>query len=406
MPPATNRNIPSKILTEEENRVIFDILASQKCTTLATTVVQVQLAQPNPSSWTKKCTGVLCLVKDYAVKSYFLRVYSPVGKTLLWEQEIYLNFQYKKSTEYFHTFQAHDCTAGFNFADTDEAASFYLTLTNKLKLKKEKNATVSRSKQKNKHQQPISNKPLDTYVRKDSAQVKSLNLSHNKRRPRDKGGKKLTKLDISQPTEFRHLKHVGWDENSKSLVEEVSEEWKDLYSSIGLTTADLHDENIMQMVHKVVEQRGGIEKANKEITLRRQRPSLSRPSLPPVHGSPAPCPPPPPCLPSLPGPIPIPIPASLPPYSSSRSPSPPLPSPPPLPVPPVSEPRESLFDQIHRGIELRKVHNTEEMKKKAPPLAEESSIITALDKELARMNPRVQRSDSESSDGSDWDDMD
>ena len=35
-----------------------------------------------------------------------------------------------------------------------------------------------------------------------------------KKDKKDKGGKKkLTKEDISTPTEFRHVSHVGWDPN-------------------------------------------------------------------------------------------------------------------------------------------------------------------------------------------------
>jgi Wiskott-Aldrich syndrome protein len=31
---------------------------------------------------------------------------------------------------------------------------------------------------------------------------------------KDKGKKKLTKEDISTPTDFRHVSHVGWDPDS------------------------------------------------------------------------------------------------------------------------------------------------------------------------------------------------
>ncbi|GAA6084037.1 neural Wiskott-Aldrich syndrome protein-like, partial [Tachysurus ichikawai] len=41
--------------------------------TLASAVVQIYAADGN-SSWTKKCCGVACLVKDNFQRSYFIRV--------------------------------------------------------------------------------------------------------------------------------------------------------------------------------------------------------------------------------------------------------------------------------------------------------------------------------------------
>lgn len=53
-------------------------------------------------------------------------------------------------------------------------------------------------------------------------------------------------------------------------VSQVSDEWKDLYLTIGLTGAHLEDENIISTVMKVVERYGGIQNATKELTIRRK----------------------------------------------------------------------------------------------------------------------------------------
>ena len=53
-------------------------------------------------------------------------------------------------------------------------------------------------------------------------------------------------------------------------VGQIADEWKDLYSTIGLTAAQLNDENIITTVKDVVERYGGIKKANRELTLRRK----------------------------------------------------------------------------------------------------------------------------------------
>ena len=41
---------------------------------MATTVVEVFFAHPDPSRWTKFKTGIVCYVKDNIRKSYYIRL--------------------------------------------------------------------------------------------------------------------------------------------------------------------------------------------------------------------------------------------------------------------------------------------------------------------------------------------
>lgn len=53
--------------------IYFYVLLFLNSQALATTVVQMLLAAPkNSNSWTEKLLGVLCLVKDFLKKSYFI----------------------------------------------------------------------------------------------------------------------------------------------------------------------------------------------------------------------------------------------------------------------------------------------------------------------------------------------
>ena len=46
------------------------------------------------------------------------------GRTVVFDQEIYHQFQYKTPRSYFHTFEADDGQVGLNFADNNEAVNF------------------------------------------------------------------------------------------------------------------------------------------------------------------------------------------------------------------------------------------------------------------------------------------
>jgi hypothetical protein len=49
--------------------------------------------------------------------------------SVIFEQELYADFEYNMETPYFHTFEMNSVLAGFSFADEVEADMFYLAVT-------------------------------------------------------------------------------------------------------------------------------------------------------------------------------------------------------------------------------------------------------------------------------------
>ncbi|XP_010879884.2 neural Wiskott-Aldrich syndrome protein [Esox lucius] len=113
----------SHLLTVRENALLFTLLGAQ-CKTVASAVAQVYLSVPGHQGWRNVGCGVVCLVKDCSQHSYFLRLYCVKRAKLLWEQELYVQFQYSAPRPYFHTFPADDGQAGLNFTDEAEAQRF------------------------------------------------------------------------------------------------------------------------------------------------------------------------------------------------------------------------------------------------------------------------------------------
>lgn len=128
-----NTNHPSLLLNQQQNNLVFSLLG-KRCYTLATAVVQLVLTEPTSlNEWSLKATGVVCFVKDHPKKSYFIKVYDCDNRRLTWQQEIYPSFEYKTPRPYFHTFEAHDCIVGLNFASEQEAQIFKETILGKLR---------------------------------------------------------------------------------------------------------------------------------------------------------------------------------------------------------------------------------------------------------------------------------
>lgn len=125
MPPAaTQDNKSSCLLSFEENQQISRLLGirCQVCIvvshfesvfvlffgsqTLSTSVVQLYVTQhPHHSQWMKKCTGVLCFVKDNIRKNYFFRIFCLKKNNMLWEHEMYNNMEYLVLCPYLHSFE-------------------------------------------------------------------------------------------------------------------------------------------------------------------------------------------------------------------------------------------------------------------------------------------------------------
>ncbi|OBS73554.1 hypothetical protein A6R68_15908, partial [Neotoma lepida] len=84
--------------------------------TMSSAVVQLYAADRN-CMWSKKCSGVACLVKDNPQRSYFLRIFDIKDGKLLWEQELYNNFT---------------CQVALNFANEEEAKKFRKAVTDLL----------------------------------------------------------------------------------------------------------------------------------------------------------------------------------------------------------------------------------------------------------------------------------
>uniref|UniRef100_A0A3B4BM45 WH1 domain-containing protein n=1 Tax=Periophthalmus magnuspinnatus TaxID=409849 RepID=A0A3B4BM45_9GOBI len=115
-------NVGSMLLTPQENECLFNHLG-RKCMSLSSAVVQVFTAERN-SSWSKRCCGVACLVKDNPLRSYFIRVFDLRDGKMMFEQELYNNFNLSSSRPYFITFTGDTCQVGLNFANEEEAKQF------------------------------------------------------------------------------------------------------------------------------------------------------------------------------------------------------------------------------------------------------------------------------------------
>ncbi|XP_052779380.1 actin nucleation-promoting factor WASL-like [Mya arenaria] len=353
----TNRsqksNVPSNLINDGENEAVFNALG-RGCVSLSTAVVQLYLANDNSRQrWNKRCCGVVCFIKDNPKRSYFIRLFDPKSKMMIWEQELYNQFKYKAPRDYFHTFEAHDCQAGLNFASENEAAHFKKVVEGKLL--ERHNKRMERKKQQGSAPGGTAgaNHPTGTISVGTGAPPAQANVSlgaqkatntakDSGKKKKDKGKKKLTKEDISTPTDFRHVSHVGWDPNTGLDMQKLDPEMKSLFEQIGLEQSNV-DEETIDFIYDFVEKHGGLDAVKQDLAARKPPPAPPTGAPPPpptANWAPAPPPhggshpPPPPTRTHGAPPPTLPQRNAAPPPPPTTRPGPPPPGPPGMRPPP------------------------------------------------------------------------
>lgn len=90
------------------------------------TIARLYIAYPNPEKWVYTgLSGAIALVDDIVGNTFFLKLIDVHGhRGVLWDQELYVNFQYNQDRTFFHTFELEQCNAGLLFTDIGDASHF------------------------------------------------------------------------------------------------------------------------------------------------------------------------------------------------------------------------------------------------------------------------------------------
>ncbi|KAL5283357.1 WASL family protein [Megaselia abdita] len=405
---------PSQILSQEENELIFTLLG-RKCQSLSTAVVQIFKTEGAAHShWKKKHTAVLCFVKDSSKRSYFLRAYCLVKNEKCWEHEVYDGMKLSKSRPYLITFEGQDGNIALNFASPDECEEFYSKADTIIETRNRKKQD-RRNRPKStiaplKPQAPSVDQADDSKVilRNNPNNINSITFNQNAPLPqpvqktnifgltkKDKKKKKskekiISKTDISGPTNFMHIQHVGWDAQKGfdlNLNEEADEDLKTFFNKAGVSENELKDRETREFIYDFIHTNNVLKpKATPEVkppppvptrhqhTQREQVQHRTAPPPPPAVGRQPPPPIPTTAVPTRAPPTrPPPIQVSSPPPAPMAPPPPPPPPPPMAPPPPPmptaiaseglkppgpalpvqTDLRSELMESIRKGAQLK-----------------------------------------------------
>ncbi|VDN27975.1 unnamed protein product [Gongylonema pulchrum] len=233
-------NTGAQLFNASENDSLF-LLLGRDCVSLAAGVVQLLKSDPrNQGLWVKIHRGVISLVKDYDKRAYFLRLYDIYRKQFLWQQMLYKNFHASQPAECPNllTFEGDECMFGLNFSSHEEAYNFKYHLDKRYEQEKK-----SQEKEKmgvsSAQTTPLSSNSSMPTAAITRPHAQTVSISHrtgitsmgtvptvtggswtslvtsgrNKKKNVKKEKKqKIRKEDISNPTNFQHKAHLGWNQ--------------------------------------------------------------------------------------------------------------------------------------------------------------------------------------------------
>lgn len=225
-------NNGSRLLSENENAIFYSMLGYD-CFSLAAGVVQLLRTDPyKPSIWSRQFSGVVSLVKDYGKRAYFLRLYDVFKGEFKWQQMLYKNFRaFPTVCPNLLYFEGDECVFGLNFSSREECENFKTHLDRRYQQELKTGPKKVQDTPEGRRPRvvagpaitparpaPMASKTgitaMGTSQTVSGGQLMNLaSTTKSKKKTKKEKKSKIRKEDISNPTNFQHKAHIGWDAN-------------------------------------------------------------------------------------------------------------------------------------------------------------------------------------------------
>ncbi|EDQ86778.1 uncharacterized protein MONBRDRAFT_38251 [Monosiga brevicollis MX1] len=346
----------TNLVTQEEYDVIQENKIKCACVT--------ELYVGRNSGWEFQGVGVALWIQERSTRNYSLRFFDVDNDRELLGQQVFHGMAYTKLHGPYNTLHCFSSeqygTAGFNFLSLEDSKEMSRRVRQYLnKCERIQNGGATNIKPRTPASRPppppsISSPapprpapatvgPATTFTASSmhtvgsrnsssSSPSSSVNTSSKKtKKDKKKGGKdtkqsaRLDKSMISGPSDFRHVSHIGLDQDGEFDVNNIPPRWESLLNEAGIDKKDLEDEDTRRFIEDFVNKNGGIESAEEAAWAPPPAPARNGPPPPPPPGRAGPPPPAP-----MRGPPPAPSgSAPPPPPPTNRKPAMGAPPPPP-----------------------------------------------------------------------------
>lgn len=185
----------------------------------------------------------------------------------MWQHEIYcgMRLEIHKESSHFVYFPSDKFLFGFLFTSPIECEEFVQIYQKRIagavseERREDEGKRQSEAKNNNSKQNEykptdfnsIDSRPFNSNPIEDSSAKKPI------AKPAASRKKKLTRDDIGNPTNFRHLAHIGFDPERGFDLKNIPPEWRLLFEKAGVTREQLENRETAQFILDFVEKKGG-----------------------------------------------------------------------------------------------------------------------------------------------------
>ncbi|KAI3639881.1 hypothetical protein MIR68_002195 [Amoeboaphelidium protococcarum] len=206
--------------------------------------------------WNYALTGAIAFMKDTRrMNTFFFRMVDLNTGKVVWEQELYRDFSspanqncYRQDRAWFHSFGGDDMMYGLSFADDNEGISFYSKVMNRDNLKLNSRPSGGSSVGSRQNSGVGIGPQSGGIVSSGAGAVGGVGSSAKKGKKSGGGGGRIDKSQIGQPSNFRHLTHVGYSAEGGFNMVNVPPEWNKVFEKAGITEEQLKDQSTAKFI--------------------------------------------------------------------------------------------------------------------------------------------------------------
>ena len=232
---------------------------------MSVAAVRLYYAEKGSKHW-KRFNEAAALALNSSNGILFFNLVDLKGETLAWTQEIYLDFNYFRENEKFHSFEADEGMVGVLFVSAEEADQFYGSVQKSTKgftaAEKMPKKSISKSKSKSifgvlGFSRKSKSKRSDNSSQDDSdssSTTRSMSSSIKSKSKSKTQDTDLTHADVSEPRDFKHLSHIGFNPGKGTFdIQNIPTEWKTLFAKAGITQEQLESRGTAKVIAKFVQ---------------------------------------------------------------------------------------------------------------------------------------------------------
>ena len=231
---------------------------------LAKGVARLYRGDEKGKRWVEVGTGMLVWFTDADTFQWFKLLRIADGHVLM-EEELYENFDQSyhclrtnHGTHHFHTMEFEEYVVGACFAKDTEANEFKSKITvmapkrkldskearreqEKLLKEQEKREAVERKEREAREERE---RKEAEKAAKEREKAEKREAKEAKKRAKKEGNRRAIEekeMEIGMPTNFKHVTHIGWDDQAGFQTQNLPPEWKRLFKDAGIKKKELED---------------------------------------------------------------------------------------------------------------------------------------------------------------------